>query len=115
KSEAIEMPVDRVTENDNVDLATIPFHLSFQRLIDAFRSSNGDNITQIVSGLQKRAVSEEERALLTPEEWELIRGMDLSVEDMAAARDEFLSHKSKASRRQLESLLGFGGSSPAFS
>jgi len=111
-SEQVKMPLDRVAESERVDLATIPFHLSFQRLIDSFRSS-GDGITQIVSRLQKQAVSEEERALLSPEEWELIRGMDLSVEDMAAAREAFLSYKSKASRRQLESLLGFGGSSPS--
>ena len=112
-SDQVKMPADRVSESDDVDVATIPFHLSFQRLIDTFRSSNKDGITQVVSHLQKRAVSEEERALLSPEEWEIIRAMDLSVDGIDAARKVFLNANSKALQRRAETLLGFGGSSPS--
>jgi len=110
-SDEVKMPPERVAENTDVDLATIPFHLSFQRLIDSFPSSGGNGITEIVSRLQKRAVIDEERALLTPEERELFRGMNLSIDEIGAARRAFL--QSKALRRRTESLLGVSGSSLA--
>jgi hypothetical protein len=112
-SDDVKMPPERVTENVDVDLATIPFHLSFQRLIDSFRVSSGGGITEIVSRLQRRAVTEEERALLTPEEWEIFRAMNLSIDEIGAARQAFFSKNAKALRRRAETLLGFGGSSPA--
>src|SRR5437879_12188118 len=67
-SDDVKMPPERAAENVDVDVATIPFHLSFQRLIDLFRVSNGNALSEIVSRLQKRVVSEEARALLTPQE-----------------------------------------------
>lgn len=114
-SERTIMPAEQVVENLDVDVATIPFHLSFQRLIDLFRASNNDALSEIISRLQKRAVSEEDRALLSPEEWELLRAMDLSIEDMSAARRGFAGRgrNGAALRRRAETLLGFGGTSPS--
>lgn len=112
-SEQVKMPADQVAEKDDVDLATVPFHLSFQRLIDSLSSSKGDGITRIVSRLQKRAMTDEERAQLSPEELEVLRVMNLSSEDISAAHEAYLSANSKALRRRAEKLLGFGGSSPA--
>ena len=112
-SDEVKMPPERASEKVDVDVATIPFHLSFQRLIDIFRATNGDGLSEIVSRLQNRVVSEEERALLTPKEWELFRAMDLSVDEIGAARDEFFRADAKALRRRTETLLGFGATSPA--
>src|SRR6202051_4200883 len=88
-SEAVTMPPDSVSENVDVDLATIPFHLSFQRLIDLFRAQNGDALTEIISRLQRRAVSDEDRDLLSADEWAILRAMDLSLDDIDAARRPF--------------------------
>jgi hypothetical protein len=111
-SDEVKMPPERMAENVDVDVATIPFHLSFQRLIDLFRASNTDALSEIVSRLQKRAVSEEDRALLTPEEWEVLRAMNLSIDEIGAARSAFLKHGNGAAlRRHAETLLGFGASS----
>ena len=107
------MPPESVSENADVDLVTIPFHLSFQRLIDLFRASNPDALSEIVSRLQKRTVTDEDRAHLTPEEWEVLRAMNLSVNEIGAARQAFFSKNAKALRRRAETLLGFGGSSPS--
>jgi hypothetical protein len=113
-SERTTVPPGQVVENLDVDVATIPFHLSFQRLIDLFRASNTDALTEIISRLQKRAVSEEDQALLRPEEWELLRAMDLSIEDMSTARRAFTDRRNGAAlRRRAEALLGFGATSPA--
>ena len=108
------MPPESVTENVDVDLATLPFHLSFQRLIDLFRASNSNALTEIVSRLQRRAVSDEDRGLLSPEEWEILRAMNLSLSDIAAARRAFMERANdEALRKRAEAVLGFGSTSPA--
>jgi len=108
------MPPERAAENVDVDVATIPFHLSFQRLIDLFRASNTDALSEIISRLQKRAVTDEDRALLTPEEWEVLRAMNLSIDEIGAARRAFVKRGNGAAlRRRTEALLGFGASSPS--
>src|SRR5207247_688270 len=113
-SDEVIMPADSVAENVDVDLATIPFHLSFQRLIDLFRASNHEALTEIVSRLQNRAITDEERELLSLEEWEILRAMDLSLEELKSARAGFNSRISEAAlRRRAEALLGFGASSPS--
>jgi hypothetical protein len=113
-SDQVTMPAERVTGSDDLDLATIPFHLSFQRLIDSSRASNPNALTEIVSRLQQRAVSDADRALLTDEDWELLRAMNLSPEKIDAARRAFSSRRTaNALRRRAETLLGVGATSPA--
>jgi len=112
-SEEVTMPAEHAAENLDVDVVTIPFHLSFQRLIDGFRATSGDKITELVSRLQKRAVTDEERALLTPEESEVLRAMDLSIDEIDASRRVFFKADAKALRRRAEAVLGFGASSPS--
>ena len=113
-SDRVTMPPDRVSENLDVDLATIPFHLSFQRLIDLFRTSNGDALTEIVSRLQRRVCTDEDRALLSQEEWEILRAMNLSLDEVESARRGFTARANEtALRKRTEAILGFGSSSPA--
>ena len=113
ESEEVAMPAQQVGENDNVELATIPFHLSFQRLIDLFRAAKPAAVSELVSRLQQRAVSDEDRALLSEQDWEILRSMDLSVDEIVASRDAFRDGNSAAAlRRRAETLLGNGSSSP---
>src|SRR5256885_16016530 len=114
KSDEVKMPPEQVAENVDVDVVTIPFHLSFQRLIDLFRASNTDALGEIGARLQKRAVSEEERALLSPQDWEVLRAMNLSIDEIGAARRDFLTRgNGTALRRRAQALLGFGATSPS--
>jgi hypothetical protein len=113
-SEKVTMPPESVAENLDVDLATVPFHLSFQRLVDLFRLSKGDALAEIISRLQKRAVTDRDRALLSAEEWEMLRAMDLSLDEIDAARRAFMTRaNASALRRRAEALLGFGVTSPS--
>jgi len=96
-----------VAESVDVDVATIPFHLSFQRLIDVFRATNRNAISEIVSRLQKRAFTDDERTLLSPEEWEILRAMDLSIDDIGRARRAFFRADVKALRKRAESVTWF--------
>ncbi len=113
-SDTVTMPPDRVSESEDVDLATIPFHLSFQRLIDLFRASNGDALTEIISRLQKRALTDADRELLSPGEWEILRAMNVSLDEIDAARRAFMDRAgSERLRKRTEAILGFGSSSPS--
>ena len=113
-SDAVTMPPDRVSEDVDVDLATIPFHLSFQRLIDLFRASRGDALTEIISRLQKRALTDADRELLSPEEREILRAMNVSLDEVDAARRAFMDRAGSAKlRKRTEAILGFGSTSPS--
>jgi hypothetical protein len=109
------MPPDRVVENVDVDVATIPFHLSFQRLIDLFRANDSGALAKIISLLQKRAFFDAKSGLLTAEELEILRAMNISLKELKSARSSFDNARMSeaALRRRAETLLGFGASSPA--
>ncbi len=112
-SEAVRMPPDGASVNVDVDLATVPFHLSFQRLIDLFRASNGNGLAGILARLQKRAVTTGEEEL-TPEEWQILYAMDLSVSELDSARHGFAhGQDNDFLRKRTEAILGFGATSPA--
>jgi hypothetical protein len=112
-SEEVIMPPDEVSDDQDVDFTTIPFHLSFQRLIDLFRASSTNALSEIISRLQNRAVTEDEYALLSEEEWEILRAMNLSLDEMRSSRRAFLTQPDKgALRKRAEAILGFGATSP---
>ena len=111
-SEAVTMPAETASENGQLDLATVPYHLSFQRLIDLFRTSNGNALTSILGRLQMRSVTPADHDLLSPAEWELFRAMEFSVSDLETAREPF-EKQSDALRKKTEAVLGFGATSPS--
>ena len=113
-SEDVTMPSETPSENVQVDVATVPIHLSFQRMIDLFRAANGDELSAIISRLQNRVLTEEDHDLLSPEEWEILRAMNLSLEDIRAARRAFAGRsESDFLCGRAEAILGFGSSSPS--
>ena len=112
-SKPVAMPADGIAENVDIDVATIPFHLSFQRLVDLFRAGNTDALAEIIARLQRRAVTPAERDLLTREERKIIRAMNVSLKEMESARAAFETRPNPAAlRRRAETLLGFGATSP---
>ena len=112
-SDEITMPPDNVTADAEVDIATIPLHLSFQQLLDLFRVSNGAALAEIISQFQKRALNEEERELLNAEERKILRGMDLSLLSTAVAWRAFRDQADyEMLRKRAESTLSAGSASP---
>src|ERR1022692_2282539 len=111
-SDKVIMPAESASEKVDVDVATVPFHLSFQLIVDMFRTSSGGTLTESISQLQERASDEQES--LTAEEREILRAMNLSLSDLAAARRAYLDSDNRETvRKRLEAILGFGASSPA--
>jgi hypothetical protein len=113
-SDEVTMPTDSFADCRDVDLATIPFHLSFQRLLDVFGAAKRGALAETISQFQKRALSHESRKQLSAEEREILRGMDLSLSEIAAARRSFIDTAgSEGLRKRMETLLGFGPTSPS--
>ena len=113
-SDEVIMPAESASEKVDIDVATVPFHLSFQRIVDMFRpsSASGGTLTESISQLQERASDEQES--LTNEEREILCAMNLSLPDLAAARRAYLDSDNRETvRKRLEAILGFGASSPA--
>src|SRR2546430_15251844 len=91
-----------------VDVATVPFHLTFQRMLSLFRGKNGDDLAQTLAQFQERA----NRSELSRDEAEILHALDFSPEDLqktAAARESLA--KSEKLRERGERL--FGGTSPS--
>ena len=113
-SDAIATPPDDVSESDSIDVATVPFHLSFQRMVDAFRASkyDGDALVEIVSRLQERADDPAERSL-TDADRELLDAIEWGLSETGARQRSHLrkSEDAFATRQRIESILGFGVSS----
>jgi hypothetical protein len=100
------MPFVSEAGDEFVDVATIPFHLTFQRMLNAFRGAENSDLAQRLAEFQKRAGT----AKLTREESEILRALDLSPEDLqkTAAVRESLEKSQRLSAR-----APFGGASPS--
>ncbi len=57
-------PQAAISDDLSADFATLPFHLSFQRMLDALESSNGDGkpLAESVAELQREEMTPKERA-----------------------------------------------------
>jgi len=104
-----EVMMPFTSESDEmIDVATVPFHLTFQRMLSGFRGSNGDDLARTLAQFQERA----NRSELSRDKAEVLRALDLSPEDLqktAAARESLA--KSERLRERGEKL--FGGASPS--
>ena len=112
-SVAISIPVatppDSVEQAEAPDFATVPFHISFQRMIDMFRVSKHENesLTDMLAALRERAASDVGSAAMTEEEREIVRAIDDAVaqspQPPAAAESPDLWVQ-----QNLQRILGFG-------
>ena len=111
-SALITTPPDEQATETEVDFATVPFHLSFQRMVDLLQATKHENatLTAMLADLRERMTSAEQ-ASLSPEQRELAR----VVETVRATTHASAATRSPNPRLQqkLERILGFGGSSPS--
>jgi hypothetical protein len=112
-SNEVTMPASHMSEDLDVDLAAIPFHLNFQDLVDLLGPANDSELAVAISQFQKRALSGEERTRLRPEEKRILRNMEVSPPEIAAARRAFDDADTEKLARRTGALLGFGASSPS--
>jgi hypothetical protein len=112
-SNDVTMPASHTSKNLDVDLAAIPFHLSFQDLVDLLGPANDSELAVVISQFQRRALSGDERTRLSPEEKRILRSLGVSLPEIAAARRAFDETDTEKLARRTGALLAFGPSSPS--
>lgn len=111
-SNEITMPPTEVSEAEQVDLAAIPFHLSFQQLVDLYGLGD-DGLAIVISRLQTRALSSAKSETLSSKEEKVLRRAGIARSEIADARRAFNQIDSEKFRRRAEELIGPGATSPS--
>jgi len=112
-SKEIVIPPAEMSEAGHVDLATIPFHLRFQQLVDLFGAANDDALATVISRFQTRAVSSGRYEKLSPNERKILRRAGVALSELADARRAFNQLDSEKLRKEAEVLLKPGATSPS--
>jgi len=112
-SNEIVIPPAEMSEAGHVDLATIPFHLRFQQLVDLFGAAKDDALATVISRFQTRAVSSGRYEKLTPEERKILRRAGVALSELADARRAFNQLDSEKLRKETEALLKPSSTSPS--
>lgn len=107
----VMMPFESESPDNAIDVATVPFHLTFQRMLNILRESSSGDLAQTLARIQERTAGS---STLSPEEHEMLRALDLSADDLRkrAAYQASLA-RSERIRDRGEKLFGLGGSSPS--
>jgi hypothetical protein len=108
----VEMPPQGSVELADVDLATIPFHLSFQQLANLFGAANGTSVARVVSEFQKRVLSGKPNEATTSET-QILRTLNLSLSEIAAGERDFRKIDPEKLARRARGMLRFAKTSPA--
>src|SRR5260370_11977219 len=83
------MPQQGSVELADVDLATIPFHLSFQQLANLFGAANDTSVARLVSEFQKRVLTCDKPNEVTPSDTQILRSLNLSLPAIGTAERNF--------------------------
>jgi hypothetical protein len=112
-SHEIAMPPSGASEITDVDLATIPFHVAFQQLLNLLRPATETRLATVLSQFQKRALSSEQRKTLSGHERKILRKLQVSPSEVAARWRAFDEIDSGPFARRTRAFLGCAGTSPS--
>lgn len=106
-SELVLTPTEDLSAARSFEVASIPFHLGFQRMIDLLGMPNFDrgSLTELIAHLQKRSASSEEPLSLAPEESALLFALDSHIGLAASAAAVTLPTENWLEQK-LEEFLG---------
>jgi len=111
-SNEVLMPRNDIAETADADIAMIPFHLSFQQLLDVFAGGNKTALGTVISQFQKRALSVGHDGL-SAHETKILRKLNISLSEIASAWRVFDQTECEKLARRTGALPGFGASSPS--
>ena len=111
-SDTIQIPPQGSAPAD-LDLATIPFHLSFQQLARLLGLNDDNAVARIVSKYQKRVLNNGEPNETTSVESQILQKLNLSPAEIAAADRDFRKIDAAKFARRARSMSRFGATSPA--
>ncbi len=107
RSGSTSTPESAVSDDLSATFATLPIHLSFQRLLDIFRTSRSDNRTLASSVAELQENARMLKETLTPEAWSRL------VAATAASLDGTKCHGNDAQSSELAALLQLARPGPA--
>jgi hypothetical protein len=105
-SQEIVMPPSAIGKTADVDLATIPFHVGFQQLLNLFGSDSKTPLAVAISRFEKHVLSSEQSNRLTAADKEVLRELAISLPQIAAAWRRF-------DETVAEKLVKLAGGQPA--
>jgi Domain of unknown function (DUF4912) len=108
----VEMPSQGSVELADVDLATIPFHLSFQRLANLFGATNGISVARAVSEFQKRILSSGKPNETTRFDTQILTNLNLSLNEIVTVERDFKKIDTGKLARRAHAMLRSAASSP---
>jgi Domain of unknown function (DUF4912) len=101
----VEMPPQGSVELADVDLATIPFHLSFQHVANLFGAADNTPIARILSEFQKQVIASDKPNEATQSETQILRYLNLSLPEIAAAERDFKKSDTEKLARRARAML----------
>jgi hypothetical protein len=112
-SDEVEMPLGRGgIDISDAQFATVPFHLKFQKLAKLLGADADAPIATAMSEFQKRVLADrrpnEKRRL----DKEVLRGLNLSLDQIAAGERSFKSVDTHRLTRRAQAMSGSSASSP---
>ena len=88
-SQEIVMPPSAIGKTADIDLATVPFHVAFQQLVNLFESDSKIPLAVAISQFENDVLSNEQSNPLTAADKELLRELGISRPQIAAAWRRF--------------------------
>lgn len=111
-SVVVEMPPQGSVELTDVNLATIPFHLNFQKLADLFAQPNDTSVARLVSDFQNRILASDQSNEVTTSEKRILHDLELSLPEIAAAQRKIRRIDSEKLGRRVRGMFPVFATSP---
>jgi hypothetical protein len=108
----VEMPSQGSVELADVDLATIPFHISFQQLANLLGTANDTSIARAVSEFQKRVLNSHKPNEPTRFDTQILHGLNLSLDEIAATKPDFRKIDHEKLARRARTMFQVAATSP---
>lgn len=112
RSKEVMMPPREISESEDVDIATIPFHLSFQQLVDLY-GANDAALATFISRFQTRAASSGRCEALSPEERKILQRAGLTLSKLVDSRRAFNQINSEKLKNRTRVPLDLDATSPS--
>jgi hypothetical protein len=112
-SDGITMPPEGIAQSADVSVATIPFHVAFQQLLDLFRVPSEAGLAVVISQFEKHVLSSEAPKFVSAKDKKILRELGISASAIEAMRRAFDQSEAETLLRRTGALLGFGASSPS--
>ena len=112
KSNEIVMPPAEISKAEDVDLATIPFHIRFQQLIDLLEPATQTQLAVVVSEFEKQVLDSGNPSSLSAKQKMFFRKLGWSGSSIAAAWRRFDRTETDQLASRTAGLLGSVVTSP---